>query len=212
MNPKLVAALLLAGLLVAGIFLYSGTAPKIAPTAEEPAPVAPETAMIDTNDVAPAAVDQVIDFSLLDLAGNARSISEWNGKGRLINFWATWCAPCRREIPLLKDTQQQHGDNNVQVIGIAVEDLEPVQLFAEQEQFNYPILYGQDEAMAAAESSGVPFVGLPFTMIVAPNGQLLKSHTGEIHESHIETILEIFEQLSAGEIDIAGARSALRTL
>jgi thiol-disulfide isomerase/thioredoxin len=160
---------------------------------------------------APAHITRV-DFTLPDLDGNEHQISEWDGKARLINFWATWCAPCRREIPLLKKTQTAHAENNLQVIGIAVEDLEPVIAYAEEAEFNYPVLIGQEDAMAAAEASGIDFIGLPFTMIVAPDGQLIKAHIGEIHEDQMALIIETFEQMRNGEIDIASARSALKTL
>jgi len=153
-----------------------------------------------------------LDFSLPDLDGNVRKLSDWNGKARLVNFWATWCAPCRREIPLLKSTQETHAGNNLQIIGIAVDFLEPVQVYAEETNFNYPILVGQEDAMAAAEASGIEFIGMPFTMVVAPGGELLKTHIGEIVEAHIKTILGVFEQLESGVIDLAGARTALRDL
>ena len=68
------------------------------------------------------------------------------------------------------------------------------------------------EDVAAAEASGLEFIGMPFTMVVAPGGQLLKTHIGEIVESHIETILGVFAQLESGEIDLAGARTALKDL
>ena len=61
------------------------------------------------------------EFTLPDLEGSPRTFSEWSGSHRLLNFWATWCAPCRREIPLLKDFQEEHGDAGFQVLGIAVD-------------------------------------------------------------------------------------------
>ena len=134
---------------------------------------------------------RTIDFELPDIDGNVRQLSEWNGKARLVNFWATWCAPCRREIPLLKATQTAHGDADVQVIGIAVDFPEEVAAYAEEAEFNYPILVGQEEAMAAAESSGVEFIGMPFTMVIAPDGELLTTHIGEIVEAHIDTIISV---------------------
>ena len=153
-----------------------------------------------------------MDFSLGDIDGNVRKLSEWQGKARLINFWATWCAPCRREIPLLKKTQEDHASENVEVIGIAVDFLDEVRAYNEEAQFNYPILVGQEDAMAAAEASGVEFIGLPFTMIVAPSGELLNTHIGEIVEEHIEKILSVFDRLDNGGLDIAAAREALADL
>ncbi len=162
-------------------------------------------------DFAPA-ISTVVDFSLPDLDGKVRKISDWDGKARLINFWATWCAPCRREIPLLKKMQTEHAKNNLQVIGIAVDFVEEVTAYAEEADFNYPILVGQDEAMAAAEATGIDFIGLPFTMIVAPDGHLINTHIGEIHENQMELIIKVLEQIQSGEIDLASARSALKAL
>ena len=148
-------------------------------------------------------------FSMADMDGTIRSSTEWDGKARLINFWATWCAPCRREIPLLKKTQEEHGANNLQVIGIAVDFPDEVNTYAEEAQFNYPILVGQEEAVAIAEKSGIEFIGLPFTMIVAPSGELIKAHVGEIFEPQIEQILAVFSDLESGKTDAAGARETL---
>lgn len=153
-----------------------------------------------------------VTFVLSDLDGNPRQFSEWHGKARLVNFWATWCAPCRREIPLLKKTQAEHADINLQVIGIAVDFIEEVTAYAKEAEFNYPVLIGQEDAMAVVEASGIDFIGLPLTMIVAPDGQLIQTHIGEIVEDHIELIVEVFEQLQRGETDLAGARSALKGL
>ena len=200
MNKTFALAFMLAGLLAAGVAWYFFQSQQ---QADEP-PVVVE-------DAAPV-VAQRIDFSLPDIDGKVRMLSDWDGKARLVNFWATWCAPCRREIPLLKSTQEAHAGDNLQIIGIAVDSLEPVQIYAEETDFNYPILVGQEDAMAAAEASGVAFIGLPFTLVIAPGGELLKTHIGEIYASHIEQILDVFEQLEAGEIELAGARSALKTL
>ena len=205
MNQKIAAIIGLFALFLGGIAAYvltEGQAPDTEVTVETRGDVETKT----------LAEFETIEFSLPDIAGTERSLSEWAGKARLINFWATWCAPCRREIPLLKKTQEAHGDSNVQVIGIAVDFPEEVAAYAEEVRFNYPVLVGQEDAMAIAEASGIDFIGMPFTMIVAPSGELIKAHIGEIVESHIEQILAVFDDLENDRLEVAVAREALRTL
>jgi len=153
-----------------------------------------------------------IQFELKDVTGKLRRSSEWDGKGRLINFWATWCAPCRREIPLLIATQDKFAADNLQIIGIAVDFPDEVAAYAEEAEFNYPILVGQEDAMAVAESSGIDFIGLPFTMVVSPDGDLIKTHIGEIVEAHIDKITTVLAKMERGELNLEGARNALKTL
>ena len=151
-------------------------------------------------------------FTLPDPAGVDHAFSEWSGKSRLLNFWATWCAPCRREIPLLKAFQDEQSGNGFQVIGIAVDFADAVAEYAKAAEFNYPILVGEQDAMAVAEMSGVEFVGLPFTMFVASDGELLSAYIGELHQSHLDTIVDVMTRLDRAEISKAEARVALDRL
>jgi thiol-disulfide isomerase/thioredoxin len=151
-------------------------------------------------------------FTLPDLTGTPRELSEWQGKNRILNFWATWCAPCRREIPLLKAFQDEQQGNGFQVIGIAVDFPEPVAKYAEAAEFNYPILVGEQDAMTLAESSGVEFVGLPFTMFIASDGELVGAYIGELHQSHLDAIVQAMMRLDRAEISKEEARSALQKL
>ncbi len=169
-----------------------------------------------TEDVAatpaPLATTDHPAFTLADVNGVERSLDEWNGRPRLLNFWATWCAPCRREIPLLKAMQEAQGEGGIQIIGIAVDFPEEVSAYAEKAEFNYPILVGQEDAMAVAESSGVDFIGMPFTMILSADGELLGSHMGEIHQQHLDSIADVLARLGRGDIDKAAAREALYSM
>jgi thiol-disulfide isomerase/thioredoxin len=151
-------------------------------------------------------------FTLPDIDGTDRQFSEWAGKNRIVNFWATWCAPCRREIPLLKTFQDEHSGNGFQVIGIAVDFMDAVASYAEAAEFNYPILVGEQEAMAIAETSGVEFVGLPFTMFVASDGALLSAYIGELHQYHFDEIVRVMTALDRAEISKDEARAALQQL
>lgn len=188
--------------LMAGALFYAARIPiEVAQTEPAPAPVEATAG----GPVYPA-------FKLTDIDGAERDFAEWEGKHRLLNFWATWCAPCRREIPLLKAFQDEHGVDGFQIIGIAVDFPEQVAAYAEQAEFNYPILVGQEDAMAVAETSGIEFIGMPFTMIVAADGELINTHVGEILDSHLEHIHKVLTMLDNGEISKESARQALNFL
>ena len=187
--------------LMAGALFYAARIPVKAPAA--PASV---------SDVAPRVLEVVShpEFALPDIAGTERSFSEWQGKNRLINFWATWCAPCRREIPLLKEFQREHVGNGFQVIGIDYP--EEVSAYSESAEFNYPVLVGQQEAMAVAESSGIEFIGMPFTMFVAADGEYLSAYIGELHQEHLDQVVDVMTRLDRGEIGKDAARTQLDML
>jgi thiol-disulfide isomerase/thioredoxin len=153
---------------------------------------------------APLAVATLPDFSLQNLAGEQQSIRSWPGKPLLINFWATWCGPCLREIPMLKDLQAARPD--LQVVGIAIDKPDLVTKFAGDMQFNYAILMGQNEAWAAAGALGVNIFALPFTVFTAGDGSILGVHTGELHAEHLETYRDAVDALAAGRIDVNEAR------
>ena len=100
-----------------------------------------------------------------------------------------------------------------QILGIAVDYPEQViASYAEEAQFNYPILVGEQDAMAVAESSGISFIGLPFTMIVAKDGTLVGAHMGEVHQQHLDDIVRVMNQLDAAEINTEEARQTLNLM
>jgi thiol-disulfide isomerase/thioredoxin len=179
-----------------------------APVQQDASPLADATAATEPAAASPSRVT----FALNDVSGEAHDFSEYAGSHTLLNFWATWCAPCRREIPLLKEFHAGKDDHDIQVIGIAVDFAEEVAIYAEAAEFNYPILVGEQDAMAVAESSGVEFVGLPFTMIVSRDGELLNAHMGEIHQDELDHIKDVLARLDAGDIDAGTAKTELRDL
>ncbi len=188
--------------LMAGALFYAARIPVQAP---QPAPQLieqPEALEIVTHP----------SFTLPDLSGTDRDFSEWRGKNVILNFWATWCAPCRREIPLLKAFQDEQSGNGFQVIGIAVDYMDAVARYAETANFNYPVLVGEQGAMAIAESSGIHFSVLPFTMFLASDGEYIGAYIGELHQQHLDTIVEVMTRLDRAEISKDSARAALNQL
>ena len=171
----------------------------------------------DDNNSIPKKLDQSVstekqilrDFELIGLDGSIHQSSQWNNKSKLINFWATWCAPCRREIPLLNKTQNNYSDMPIQIIGIAVDLFDDVISYSKETEFNYPILIGEEDAIAIAEDSGVDFIGLPFTMVVTKDNEILKTHIGEIKKHHIEIITQVMQDIRSGEITTSQAKKQL---
>jgi thiol-disulfide isomerase/thioredoxin len=199
----LIFGVALLGLMAGALFM----AGRIAAVKTEPA-AAPQP-QVETMESPALEANSHPSFSLMGLDGEMHDFDEYDGRHRLLNFWATWCAPCRREIPLLKDFQAEQGDDGILVIGIAVDIMEEVRQYAEAAEFNYPILVGEMDAMAVAEQSGLQFHAMPFTMIVTADGEFLNAHFGELHRPDLDKISEVLARLDAGEIDTDAARQAL---
>ncbi|MEM7278091.1 MAG: TlpA disulfide reductase family protein [Pseudomonadota bacterium] len=150
------------------------------------------------------------EFVLNDLSGKEARLSDWRGKVRIVNIWATWCAPCRKEIPLLKAIQAEHGASGIQVLGIAHDEEADVRNFADETGFNYPILGAHGSAGdIAAGAFDIELFAMPLTFIVAPDGALLYAHYGELKQSHIDAAMPVLRQLLAGEISSETARASL---
>ena len=155
------------------------------------------------------AAETLPEFTLANLSGEQQSSHSWPDQALVINFWATWCAPCLREIPLLKEFHETQQANGITVVGIAVDRPEPVAAFAEDMMFNYPVLVGQAEGMEAAASFGVDFFALPFTVFTDHDANILGVHTGELHSEDLENLAAVLEALEAGRIDLEDARGRI---
>jgi len=158
---------------------------------------------------APARREPVLtlpEFSLKNREGAVQSIRSWPGKSLIVNFWATWCAPCRREIPLLKQLQQQHTAEGVQVVGVAVDFRDAVLKYADEFHVDYPLLIGEQDGLAAVDAFGVEAVGFPFTVFTDNAGDIITTHLGELHQAQATAILALVQKVNRGELPVEKAR------
>ena len=169
------------------------------------------TIPLETTEVAATIkyVETLPEFSLENINGEQQSILSWPDKALLVNFWATWCAPCLREIPLLSEYQAHNENLSFQVVGIAVDQADSVKAFINNMGVNYPTLIGQSDAMDAAASFGVEFFGLPFSVFTDTEGQILGVHTGELHAGDLDELMSVLKDLASGTIDLDDARGRL---
>jgi thiol-disulfide isomerase/thioredoxin len=174
--------------------------PPPAAAAEEP----------DTSVASSAPVPQMRPvFSLEDADGKSRSITEWDGKTLVINFWATWCAPCRREIPMLKALSAARAAQDVVVIGIAVDFRDKVLPYAKEAGINYPLLIGEEDGLDAATAFGLGSIGLPCTVFVDAKGRIVTAHLGELHADQADLIVDTILDVNRGAISIEAARTRI---
>ena len=125
-------------------------------------------------------------FNFPDLDQNLRSSEEWKGKVLVVNYWATWCPPCRKEMPLFIETQKAYSNKGVQFVGIAIDDPHMVQDFADVFEINFPILIGDAEAIKLSNRMGNRFDSLPFTAIFDRTGKTRYVQAGEITQKQID--------------------------
>ena len=116
-----------------------------------------------------------------DLDGEQHLLSEWQGPYLVINFWATWCPPCLKEIPSFVSLQKQFSNEQVQFIGVAYDHAEAVRDFVAKTEINYPILLGGDDVAVFMRELGNKIGALPFTAVVDSGGQVVATHQGEWH-------------------------------
>ncbi|MGH8327122.1 MAG: TlpA family protein disulfide reductase, partial [Steroidobacteraceae bacterium] len=124
--------------------------------------------------------EQLPDLGFPDRKGTVRHLADWRGRPLIVNFWATWCAPCRREIPLLERLERSHAAEHLQVVGIAVDDRAAVLKYANAMKIDYPVLIGgENGGLQAIDALGMADV-LPFTVFADGQGQILTVKVGEL--------------------------------
>ena len=220
-NPllRLTGAVLLIALGIwAGSWVYSarGTAPShpgVPVAAGQASPPNPSDLAegADTDQPLPRAKipERLPPFSLADRAGKPTSITSFGGRSLVINFWATWCAPCRREIPLLQALQAEWAGRDTTVVGIAVDHRDSVLEFADRFKMTYPLLIGEQDALDAASALGVDSPVFPFTVFTDRRGEIVALFIGELHRPQAELILGEVQNLNQGRIALPAARQTI---
>jgi len=127
-------------------------------------------------------------FNLATPGGERVDAERFAGRAMLVNFWATWCAPCRREMPVLQAAGERHGDA-LAIVGIALDDPEPVERFVDELSIGYTILVGQDEVLDAQSAWGNDAGAMPYTVLVDAEGSVRWLHYGEVTEDQLNEAL-----------------------
>jgi peroxiredoxin len=124
------------------------------------------------------------DFSLASLDGKTVKLSDFRGKAVLLNFWATWCEPCKIEMPWFVDLQKKYGPQGLQVVGVAMDDASPKDIaeFAQKMSVNYPVLVGKEAV--GDQYGGIPY--LPSTFYIGRDGKVVDRVFGLVSRSEIE--------------------------
>jgi len=128
-------------------------------------------------------------FELIDTNEKLRNIDEWNGKVLLVNFWATWCPPCKKEMPAFIELQEQYSAQGFQVIGLAIDDMESVKDFVDTLGVNYPALIADYSGIELSREYGNNIGALPFSVFVGRDGKILLTKTGELSKKQVEDII-----------------------
>ena len=132
-------------------------------------------------------LDQI---NLLDLDGNKQSLSQWQGKVLLVNFWATWCPPCREEIPVFLSLRKKFSSDGFEIVGISIDDANKVKQYRRSMQIDYPLLDGEQSGMPLMVSLGNPTGGLPFSVLYDRSGDVVQIKTGPYGQQELQDLIE----------------------
>ncbi|MDR2679066.1 MAG: TlpA family protein disulfide reductase [Zoogloeaceae bacterium] len=148
--------------------------------------VPPAAAEAEVSGVEARVPPRLWEFSLLDLQGNKVTLARWRGQKILINFWATWCVPCREELPIFSRLNTEFQGKKVQFVGIALDSAANVQAFADKTPLSFPLLVDTEQAtMALFPALGNPAVGVPFTVLLDEAGRVVARQVGRLPEARL---------------------------
>jgi len=140
-------------------------------------------------DADPAGGKTLLGVSLPNTDGQEQALAQWKGKVLVVNFWATWCVPCREEMPEFVKLQSELGERGLQFVGIAIDEPAKVKQFAAELGLNYPALVGGYGAVELSKALGNSLGALPYTLIVDRSGNISHKQLGPIKTSDLRNIL-----------------------
>ncbi len=158
-------------------------------TARQQAATAPSAAPATATQAQHAALNTLLGLELADTNGARQPLAQWKGKILVLNFWATWCPPCRKEIPAFSAMSGKYRDKGVQFVGISIDTPTNVRDFQREHRVGYPLLIAEPSVVQLTESLGNAAQGLPFTVIVDKTGVISRVKVGMLSEDDLDTTL-----------------------
>jgi thiol-disulfide isomerase/thioredoxin len=137
-----------------------------------------------------AVADRVFAARLVNPQGGAPTLEQWRGQVLVVNFWATWCAPCREEIPGFVRLQERYGSSGLQFVGIAFDQPDKVAEFGREFRVNYPLLLGGLDTMELLREAGNRAGVLPYTLVIDRQGKVVSREPGGLKEARLESLVQ----------------------
>ena len=156
-------------------------------------PAGPSAPVVTRPSIAPAAL---MAATFTDASGERRALAQFQGKVVLLNFWATWCAPCREEMPAFNRLQQRWASAGVQFVGVSAEDPALVQRFGRELAIGYPLWTGGDEVRELSRRLGNVQAVLPHSVLIGPGGEVLETKVGAYKEAELDALLARYARKS----------------
>lgn len=149
-----------------------------------------EVARTGTPQVEEAVIEQLLSIDFASVSNQPQKLRVHKGKVLVLNFWATWCPPCRQEMPAFSKVQESLGNTGVQIIGIGIDSPSAIKEFALQYPVSYPLLMGGTAGMDYMRQLGNPNAALPYTFVIGRDGKAAFSHLGMLTEETLTARLK----------------------
>lgn len=142
-----------------------------------------------TKEISKPGAEAIFAATLPDIHGENQALSQWAGNVLVVNFWATWCEPCREEIPEFIETQNKFRDQGLVFLGIALDQENKVIAYSHEFEINYPVLIGNLSTWSIAEAAGNVQSVLPYTVVINHEGEIVETYLGRVHQNKLEKVL-----------------------